>query len=156
MTEDHVLRNSKKVIRSFPGWMCKILCSSYSSDNIIRKYSEYKHGERKHYINDFVNKKSYLSWQLSDEEVSYFHENNLNNARVSAERQCHTDDVSTDAGILLCNSNIPNEEAASHLTSEYLDRLGIPPGKSITVQGSLTYFSYTMYLINLCFRKLKE
>lgn len=146
MTEDHVLRNSKKVIRSFPGWICKILCSSsYSSDNIIRKYSEYKHGERKHYINDFVNKKSYLSWQLSDEEVSYFHENNLTNARVSAERQRHADDVSTDDGLLLCNSNIPNvinENAASHLTSEYLDRLGISKGKSISVQGSLTYFPY--------------
>jgi hypothetical protein len=145
MTEDHVLRNSK-VIRSFPVWMCKILCSSsYSSDNIIRKYSEYKHGERKHYINDFVNKKSYLSWQLSDEEVSYFHENNLTNARVSAERQRHADDVSTDDGLLLCNSNIPNvinENSASHLTSEYLDRLGIFKGKSISVRGSLTYFPY--------------
>ena len=126
--------------------MCKILCSSsYSSDNIIRKYSEYKHGERKHYINDFVNKKSYLSWQLSDEEVSYFHENNLTNARVSAERQRHANDVSTDVGLLLCNSNIPNvinENSASHLTSEYLDRLGIFKGKSISVQGSLTYFPY--------------
>lgn len=145
MTEDHVLGNSKKVIRSFPLWMSKILCSSYSSDNIIRKYSEYKHGERKHYINDFVNKKSYLSWQLSDEAVSYFHENNLNNAQVSAERQRHADDVSTDAGLLHCNRNITNginEYAASHLTSEYLDRLGIPKGKNIYVQGSLTYFPY--------------
>lgn len=82
---------------------------------------------------------------MSDEEVSYFHENNLTNARVSAERQRHADDVSTDDGLLLCNSNIPNvinENAASHLTSEYLDRLGISKGKSISVQGSLTYFPY--------------